>query len=221
MTIDLEPSTTQLAQQRLSATRSAITAADEAHRQAIRDLVAEGMPKTEVAAALRVSNRKQIYALLEAEPVAMPDLGPRPAVFLRGAGVGGDVWDAIAAAMHSRGWTTVLDRTQAWHLARARVPVVLVDFSSSRVDQDALVGRVKARYATKAMTGPVSRRLTAEDRRRLEEEGAQWMATQVHWEEKETDLPLSGQGYLVPVDPDELARAVALELVLLADYPKV
>ncbi len=212
MTTDPEPTIMQLAQQRLGATRSAIAAAEEAHRQAVRDLVAEGMPKTEIAAALGVTNRKQIYALLTAQPVAGPDPGPRPAVFLRGAGAGEALFDAIAAAMHSRGWTTVRDRTQAWHLARARVPVVLVDFSSTRADHDALVGRVKARYATKTVAGPILRRVTAGDRRRLEEENPSWAATQVHWEEKETELPLTGLGYLVPVDPDELARAVALEL---------
>ena len=133
---------------RLRASRAAIDTVREVHRQQIRDAHTDGMPATEIAAALGVKNRVTVTAALDSppvDPVDPPTLPP--VVFLRGAGADPQRWQAIAAAIHRRGYVTVRDRTQAWHLARGRVPVTLVDFSTSLAGQ-IRIGRVAAKTPT-------------------------------------------------------------------------
>src|SRR5487761_997748 len=69
------------------------------------------------------------------------------------------VWDRVEHAMWARGWRTTHDRTDAWHLCRGNLPVVMVDFTAGLHevspapggdlnirDPYALVGRVRAKY---------------------------------------------------------------------------
>ncbi len=112
-------------------------------RQAVRDAKAAGALVTEIAATLGTKNRNGLYQMLDetvGEDVPAPQL--TPAIFIRGAGVSPPVWSLVTAAMQARGWLVVRDRTQAWHLARGRVPVVMVDLSHAHPS----VGRVRARY---------------------------------------------------------------------------
>ena len=112
-------------------------------RQAIKDAHASGATVTEIAATLGVRNRAGVYDALkaDAELPAAPDQSPTPAVFLRAPGVSSDDWRTLTTAMQARGWWPVRDRSQAWHLARGRVPVVMVDFAG-----EVTVGRVKAKF---------------------------------------------------------------------------
>lgn len=112
-------------------------------RQAIKDAYASGATVTEIAATLGVRNRAGVYDALRADaelPAALDQL-PTPAVFLRAPGASSDDWRTLTAAIQARGWWPVRDRSQAWHLARGRVPVVMVDFAG-----EVTVGRVKARF---------------------------------------------------------------------------
>ena len=132
----------------LEASRAAIDAAREVHRQQIRDAHTDGQRATDIAAALGAKNRVTITAALDTpptEPVAAPPLPP--VVFLRGAGADSQQWRAMSEAMHRCGYITVRDRTQAWHLARGRVPVVLVDFSAALTGQ-VRIGRGQATMPT-------------------------------------------------------------------------
>lgn len=85
-----------------------------------------------------------------------------PVVYLRGAGMPAAVWQRLIAEVTSRGWLHVTGRTQAFHLARGGVPVVLCDFSRDNdatdgpwygYDMKVTVGRVRARYGQEP-TGP-------------------------------------------------------------------
>lgn len=126
----------------LTAADLAETAAGQVRRQAVRDAHAAGAPVTEIAATLGIKNRVGLYQMIDEHPNPAGTPAPTPAVFVRGAGVDSGTWTAVTSALHGRGWVVVRDRTQAWHLARGRVPVVLVDISQQRPT----VGRVKARY---------------------------------------------------------------------------
>jgi len=111
-------------------------------RQAIRDSRTAGAQITEIAATLGIRNRAGLYEILEETPPPPTAPAPRPVIFVRGAGVDPATWAQVVDAMHTRGWPVVRDRTQAWHLARGRVPVVLVDITHAQPS----VGLVKARY---------------------------------------------------------------------------
>ena len=101
-----------------------------------------GAPITEIAAVLGIKNRVGLYQMIDEQPGQATAPVLTPVVFVRGPGVDSATWAAVTAALQRRGWMVVRDRTQAWHLARGRVPVVLVDISH---DQP-VVGRVRARY---------------------------------------------------------------------------
>lgn len=112
-------------------------------RQAVRDAKAAGALVTEIAATLGTKNRNGLYEMLDetvGDDVPAPQL--TPGVFIRGAGVSAPIWSLVTAAMQARGWLVVRDRMQAWHLARGRVPVVMVDLSHAHPS----VGRIRARY---------------------------------------------------------------------------
>ena len=127
----------------LARTDAAENAARQHRRQAVRDARTAGALVTEIAATLGIRNRNGLYSILEEKAdKAGPIPQPTPVVFIRGAGVGSATWAQITTAMQARGWIVIRDRTQAWHLARARVPVVMIDISSTRPT----VGRVRARY---------------------------------------------------------------------------
>lgn len=129
--------------QHLSAVDRATTHHAQIRRQAVRDAYAAGATVTEIAATLGVRNRAGVYDALKSDndlPAAQ-DQSPTPAVFLRAPGASSDDWRTLTAAMHARGWWPVRDRSQAWHLARGRLPVVMVDFASQ-----VTVGRVKAKF---------------------------------------------------------------------------
>ena len=139
---------------RVADTRAAQDRAAAVHDQAIRDAAAAGHPLTSIASTLGVTNRKRLYTVLGRPPADDPGPPlPTPVVFLRGAGATTSTWKDIETAMHARGLSTVRDRQQAWNLARAGTPVILVDFSTST--PDITIGRVKARWKTTATTRDV------------------------------------------------------------------
>ena len=108
---------------------------------------------------------------------------------------------------------TVRDRRQAWNLARAGTPVVLVDFSAG--SREVTVGRVKARWKTTATTRPLAQLLPHAERERLTAEGATWLNTPVTTEDRHPELPLTDPDTTIglqSIDPDELARAVITQL---------
>lgn len=177
---------------RVADTHTARQAASALHDQAIRDAAAAGHPRTEIARAMGASGRQRIYAAIEREPEpAAPAVLP-PVVFLRGAKVPASRWTAVEQAMHQRGLITVRDRTQAWHLSRGGAPVVLVDFSGDK----GMVARVRARWRTTDVTGPVSAVLPRSERDRLA--GAGWLDIEVTTEERDAELPV--------IDPDNVRR---------------
>lgn len=117
-------------------------------RQAVRDARFAGAHITEIALVLGIRNRNGLYAILDEKPPSAVEPAPTPVVFLRGAKVDAATWRQATEALHARGWVVVRDRTQAWHLARGRVPVVLVDISND----EPRVGLVKARYSDDKQT---------------------------------------------------------------------
>lgn len=68
-----------------------------------------------------------------------------PAIFLRGAGAAQATWDELKQALWGRGWYTVLSRTEAWHLTRGRMLMLMVDFSE-RSNGEVKVVRVRAKF---------------------------------------------------------------------------
>lgn len=117
-------------------------------RQAVRDARSAGAHITEIALVLGIRNRNGLYAILDEKPPPAVEPAPTAVVFLRGAKVDAAIWRQASEALHARGWVVVRDRTQAWHLARGRVPVVLVDISND----EPRVGLVKARYSDDKQT---------------------------------------------------------------------
>lgn len=127
----------------LQAVDQTVSGGEKILRQAAKDTFAAGANVVAIAAALNTTSRGRIAKMInEPGPEQIPKIALTPVVFLRGPKLPGDVWKAVTAAMHSRGWPVVRDRAQAWHLARGRVPVVLVDMAA---DQCA-VGLVKAKF---------------------------------------------------------------------------
>ncbi len=138
---------------RIAASQQAVRAAEAAFEQAVRDEVnSENLTPSDVARTLGTKNRQRVYAILgrgEDGGAPTPPTLPR-IVYLRGAGCGDSIWTHVVDAMHARGWVTIRDRTQAWHLARGGMEVMFCDFSSTRAELHATtvtVGRVRARYA--------------------------------------------------------------------------
>lgn len=126
----------------LTAADAAAQASQELRRQAMRDAHAAGASVVAIATTLGVRNRAGVYQALERPAPSPPPPAPAPFVYIRGSGASAEVWRAITNSMHARGWSVIRDRTQAWHLARGRIPVVMVDISH----QKPTVGRVRARY---------------------------------------------------------------------------
>lgn len=117
--------------------------------ETIRDALAAGVRPLHIARQLGMADRTRIYEIKNS-PTAGGDSEviepPLPhVVFLRGARVGSKTWEQIKRAMWRRGWHTTLSRGDAWHLARGRVPLILVDFSA-RSSDDVKVGLVRAVY---------------------------------------------------------------------------
>jgi len=201
---------------RVAGTRAAQDRAAAVHDQAIRDAAAAGHPLTSIASTLGVTNRKRLYTVLGRPPADHPGPPPpTPVVFLRGAGATTTSWQNIETAMHTRGLNTVRDRQQAWNLARADTPVILVDFSTGT--SDVTVGRVKARWTTTATTRPLAQLLPRAERERLAAEGATWLDTPVTTEDRHADLPLANPDTTTrlpnqSIDPDQLARTVITQL---------
>lgn len=144
---------------RIQSARAERVAAMAAEEQTIRDAVTSGTPIAHVARALGQTNRQRIYDVLERGRQAVVQPEWTPVVYLRGAGRSQAVWDRVEHAMWARGWRTTHDRTDAWHLCRGNLPVVMVDFTAGLHevspapggdlnirDPYALVGRVRAKY---------------------------------------------------------------------------
>lgn len=133
-----------VAQQVLAATE----ARDRAHatwQQTVRDAKAQGVDQAQITRLLGTESSAAIEAVpAERNPPAGKALLP-PAVFLRGARVPEADWDTMKEAMWARGWHTIVQRTEAWHLARGRLPVVLVDFSTRDPDE-IRVGLITAKH---------------------------------------------------------------------------
>lgn len=129
-------------------------------RQAVRDARSAGAHITEIALVLGIRNRNGLYAILDEKLPAAVEPAPTPVVFVRGAKVDAAIWRQATEALHARGWVVVRDRTQAWHLARGRVPVVLVDITHTQPR----IGLVKARYSdTQQLELPAARPATLLD----------------------------------------------------------
>jgi transcriptional regulator with XRE-family HTH domain len=147
-------------QRRILAAKQAQATATGAFEQTIRDEVRKGRSVdgearkglSVLAAASALAGdpdrtwpaRDRVQQIL-ATPAA-PATEPPAAVtvFMRGAGVKAQEWEQVQSGMWSRGWRTVRDRAQAWHLARARVgPVALVDITA-RDDEAVIVALVRA-----------------------------------------------------------------------------
>lgn len=126
----------------LQAVNETVNGGEDLLRQAAKDTHAAGANVVAIAAALNTTSRGRINKLItDPGPEQIPKVPLSPVVFLRGPKLPGDVWKEVTTAMHARGWPVVRDRSQAWHLARGRVPVVLVDMAT---DQCA-IGLVKAK----------------------------------------------------------------------------
>lgn len=134
--------------ERVVAAQVQATSAGAAAEQAIRDALAGGATPTQVVEALGTSNRQRVYAVARRAPGAPQAPERPPVVYLRAAGAPAAQWTAIVDAMHLRGWSTVRDRTVAWHLARGGEDVVLCDWTYALRDagDSVLVGRVRATY---------------------------------------------------------------------------
>lgn len=129
-------------------------------RQAIRDARTAGAQITEIATTLGVRNRSGLYEILEETPPAPTPPAPTPTIFMRGAGADKATWAQVVDAMYARGWLVIRDRTQAWHLARGRVPTVLVDITHAQPR----IGLIKARYGDdQQLELPAARPLTLLD----------------------------------------------------------
>lgn len=202
---DTTPAAALLSQ--VAETHTAQKTASAVQEQAIRDAAAGGHPLTDVARALGNSGRRRIYAVLEKTPEPAPAPELTPVVFLRGAGAPSETWQQVQAAMNARGLVTVRDRTQAWHLARGGVPMILLDFSAGA----GTVTRVRARWRVTEVTRPLEELLDRTERDRL---GAQpWMQTPVTVEDKNTELPAADADRVTrfdttAIDPEWLARTV-------------
>lgn len=209
---DPQPTNAEQVARRLQTTRAAISAAEEHHRQTMRDVQSDGTPITAIAAAMGVANRRTIYAALDSEPVEPTVPAPTPVVYLRGAGNSADIWQAYTKAMHRRGWMTVRDRTQAWHLARGGVPVVLVDFSATLADHQVHIGRVTAKIVTTSSTRPVRTLLTPADRSAYAAANDDlWLDHPVQVKSDQQSLELLHTDK-VTADPETAARVVAHHL---------
>lgn len=133
-----------VAQQVLAAT----AARDRAHavwQQVMRDAMTQDMYRILITRLIGTENCQAVEALpaQRTQPAHKAQLPP--AVFLRGARVSDEEWDTIKEAIWARGWHTIVQRTEAWHLARGRLPVVLVDFSTRDTDE-IRVGLVTAKH---------------------------------------------------------------------------
>ena len=184
------------------------------HDQAIRDAKAAGHPMTQIAAALGITNRVRLYGVLDKTYDNPTAPTPTPVAFLRGAGAPKTVWDDIETAMHRRGLMVVKDRQQAWHLARAGVAVVMVDFSAG---PDVTVGRVKARWRDVHRQRTIGQILPKQERERLSAQGPDLLTTPVTIEDREADLPLADPATARHIrndilDTEQLARAVVAQL---------
>ena len=149
------------------------------------------------------------------EHEALPNPSIPGTVFLRGAGASRDTWQALEQSMHRRGYMTVRDRTQAWHLARAGAAVVMVDFSNGATGQPTAVtvARVRARWRVSQPQKTVSDLLIRAERERLAAAGATWLSTRVIAEVKDMELPVYQDTVtLTTVDPEAVAEAVDEQL---------
>lgn len=130
---------------------------------------------------------------------------PVVVVFLRGPGAGKSTWSALTAAAAARGWISTRDRTQAWHLARGGLPIVMLDFPDVDLDQPGAVtitaGRVVAKYELTPTPTTAGRLLTPADRHRLA--GAGWLNAPVTTETQTTALPLRGERVTVQLRPEQ------------------
>lgn len=154
---DVEPGLEQVWAAPLQAVARAKHLAREVYEETIWDAAKAGMNPTQIARVLGTRDRKKIYAVTSGERSRSADAvierpALLPAVYLRGAQAGEDVWERVKEAMWRRGWYTVLDRTAAWHLSRGRLAVILVDFSV-RTRRDLKVGMVRAKFGERKAAG--------------------------------------------------------------------
>lgn len=208
---DAEHADADPAAERIRAARDAAHAAHAAFEQTVRDAVTSGdATPSDVARALGTRNRQRVYAILgrgdNGDEPRRPSLPP--VVYLRGQGMSSGTWRRVEHAMWARGWVTVRDRTDAWHLARGGVPVVLCDFSASLDDSEptpdggalvgyhryVVVGQVRARWEDTTVTAEVGDLLPSAERARLIRDRAEWLSTRIETTRTEMDLPMISGG---------------------------
>lgn len=205
----------------VAAAQRAVHTAQALFEQAIRDEVGAGTPISDIAETLGDRRRRQrIYAILnrgedggEPKPPAT-----QPVVYLRGRAQPQDVWERVERAMWARGWRTIRDRTQAFHLARGGSPVVLCDFTG---DFDGLavqwitVGLLRARYEDEVVGGRVSDLMTSTDAARYMRAGAEWIQEPVEIVTTRMELPLLNGGRVDrPTRADRTLDEQALALLV-------
>ncbi|MEU7631674.1 hypothetical protein AB0C34_17050 [Nocardia sp. NPDC049220] len=208
---------------RIRAAQAAVSTAQAAFEQIVRDEHADGVIVSDIAEALGDRKRRQrVYGILgRGENGDVPTApAPQPIVYLRGPRQSDEVWQRVEAAMWARGWRTVRDRTTAWHLARGGSPVVLCDFAA---DFDGLavdwivIGRVRARYEVTTQRRSVADLLMTADRARAIQQGAPWLDEEAHSEVRVMDLPLTSGGRVTrPRRGDTLDTAALARLVAAA-----
>ena len=150
----------------------------------------------------------------DTEQETLPNPTVPGTVFLRGAGASRDTWRALEQSLRGRGYMTVSDRTQAWHLARAGVTVVMVDFSHGPADRPSVtVARVRARWRISHPQKTIGDLLSRTERERLTATGATWMSTRVTAEVRDMELPIHQDTItLDTTTPDTIADAVTEQL---------
>jgi hypothetical protein len=179
--------------------------------QVIRDACAtDEFTPSDAARALGTKNRQRVYAILGRSPHGgEPEL--TPVVYLHGRGRSDATWARVRAAMHARGWATMTTRTEAWHLARGGVPVVLCRFvvPDDPSADDVVVGRVRARWHEYTSYTTPGDLLPTAEQVRLRRAGADWIDTQVTGRFKDMDLELVNGGRRpTPRRYDPTARTV-------------
>jgi hypothetical protein len=99
-----------------------------------------------------------------------------PLIYLRGAGVKDTAWNRLRRGCWTHGWSTVDDRTTAWHAARGGRTVVLADFSVSELwDVPVHVALLRARWDESEEWCTVGELLSTSEYVRLAHGGVTWL----------------------------------------------
>lgn len=135
---------------RIRAARAAKEQATAVYEQIIRDANAAGRTVSQIARDIDRKDRTVITRILNddpAEPVAAPHLPV--VIYLQAPGSASPegAYDRFARAMHQRGWMTVANDQQAWHLSRAGATCVHVNVRAHVSDDPVHVELMEAKEA--------------------------------------------------------------------------